>query len=39
MVKIVGNFEVNDWAHWKNGFDNHAEDHVLESKVNVTNLV
>ena len=25
MVKIVGSFEVNDWAHWKNGFDNHAE--------------
>ena len=25
MVKIVGSFEVNDWTHWKNGFDNHAE--------------
>ncbi len=25
MVKIVGSFEVNDWAHWKSGFDNHAE--------------
>ena len=24
MVKIVGSFEVNDWSHWKSGFDNHA---------------
>ena len=24
-IKIVGSFEVNDWAHWKSGFDNHAE--------------
>ena len=25
MVKIVGSFEVNDWAHWKKMFDEHAE--------------
>ena len=22
MVKMVGNFEVNDWAHWKKMFVN-----------------
>ena len=25
MIKIVGSFEVNDWKHWKKGFDDHAE--------------
>ena len=25
MVKIVGSFEVNDWAHWKKMFDEHSE--------------
>jgi len=25
MVKIVGSFEVNDWDHWKKGFDEHKE--------------
>ena len=25
MIKIVGSFKANDWAHWKSGFDNHAE--------------
>ena len=24
MVKIVGSFEVNDWAHWKKMFDEHS---------------
>ena len=24
MVKIVGNFEVNDWVHWKKMFDQHS---------------
>ena len=24
MVKIIGNFEVNDWVHWKKMFDQHA---------------
>ncbi len=24
MVKIIGNFEVNDWAHWKKMFDQHS---------------
>ena len=25
MVKIVGSFEVGDWAHWKKMFDEHSE--------------
>ena len=25
MVKMVGSFEVNDWAHWKKMFDGHSE--------------
>ena len=24
MVKIIGNFEVNDWVHWKKMFDQHT---------------
>ena len=24
MVKIIGNFEVNDWVHWKKMFDQHS---------------
>jgi len=24
MVKIVGNFEVKDWVHWKKMFDEHS---------------
>ncbi len=24
MVKMVGSFEVNDWAHWKKMFDGHS---------------
>ena len=24
MVKIIGNFEVNDWDHWKKMFDEHS---------------
>ena len=24
MVKIVGSFEVENWDHWKKGFDDHA---------------
>ena len=24
MVKIVGSFEVENWDHWKKGFDGHA---------------
>ena len=24
MVKMVGNFEVKDWAHWKKMFDEHS---------------
>ena len=24
MVKIIGNFEVKDWAHWKKMFDEHS---------------
>ena len=24
MVKIIGNFEVNDWVHWKKMFDRHS---------------
>ena len=24
MVKLVGNFEVKDWAHWKKMFDEHS---------------
>ena len=25
MVKIIGSFEVENWDHWKKGFDEHAE--------------
>ncbi len=24
MVKIIGNFEVDDWVHWKKMFDQHS---------------
>ena len=24
MVKIIGNFQVNDWVHWKKMFDQHS---------------
>ena len=24
MVKIIGNFEVNDWVHWNKMFDQHS---------------
>ena len=24
MVKIIGNFEVNNWVHWKKMFDQHS---------------
>ena len=24
MVKMVGNFEVKDWTHWKKMFDEHS---------------
>ena len=24
MVKVVGNFEVKDWTHWKKMFDEHS---------------
>ena len=24
MVKIIGNFEVNEWDHWKKMFDEHS---------------
>ena len=24
MVKIIGNFEVNDWVHWKKMFAQHS---------------
>ena len=24
MVKIIGNFEVSDWVHWKKMFDQHS---------------
>ncbi len=24
MVKIIGNFEVNDWVHWKKMFYQHS---------------
>ena len=24
MVKIIGNFGVNDWVHWKKMFDQHS---------------
>ena len=24
MVKIIGNFEVNDWVNWKKMFDQHS---------------
>ncbi len=24
MVKMVGSFEVNDWAHWKKMFNGHS---------------
>ena len=25
MVKIIGSFEVENWDHWKKGFDEHSE--------------
>ena len=24
MVKVVGNFEVKEWSHWKKMFDEHS---------------
>ena len=26
MVKIIGNFEVNDWVYWKKMFDQHSNE-------------
>ena len=35
MVKIVGSFEVENWDHWKKGFDEHSE---ARSKVGIKTI-